>query len=269
MRILFLALGLCTGALFPLAARAQQEEETAHRVIRSLHQSIYREAELEGGSPEAWSKMEDDAVSALAELAAQNAELLIVANAKGELPLTLAARLGYAPVVKELLRHPKVLAAIGQKDDQGLDAYARASLAQRTTLQACHPEMENPFALVPFYVTQPYYDHRQPYRQILNMLHEAGAPNTQLEAKTYWLKTCTNSDPTSRQAVEEAQNLSETLVELQKSIHLERQYADVEKSAKIFRELFEPRVKSGKMSEEELAQLIDQLYLEKGLTPPN
>lgn len=268
MRFLNCPLFVISWMALPFAAAATEPATSAHDIVKDMGRAIYVQAERNGGSPAIWDGIENQTVAALSALAATDPGLLVIQDEDGNTPLLLAAKLGYSPILAELLRYPEVQQTIDTENSQGLSAYGFSILAQRETLFACHPEVSNPFALVPFLVTQPYYQHRDPYPQIRGMLSEAGADRTQARAKTFWLENCSTTVTEDRLAVRLSGDLLVTLQHIQNKVEKRRQQQEAAEQAATLLEIFWPQIQSGKMPKDELKLLADQLYYSKGLEPP-
>lgn len=168
-------------------AKEQAQPPSAHDVIGQLDRSIYVMAEQTDGSPAQWDMTESEALSAMRHVIRTATETLTTPNKKGRNPLTRAVTRGYTGLVELLLQQPRAIPLINQKGTDGLDAYDHALLAFSMTLLACRPDTENPFALVPFLVTQPYYADRDPFPKIKALLADAGADTNEEHARQTWL----------------------------------------------------------------------------------
>ncbi len=248
-----------------LAAPARAETSQAHEVVRTLGSQIYQLGERTGGTPTDWSALEAQAVAELRDLPT---DALIAVNDKGRTPLAVAAMAGFTPLVQALLATPEVRAQIDRKGHDRLDAHDLALLADRQTLQACHPTSENPFALVPFWVVQPYYDNRAPYPQIAALLVQSGADPDQTTARASWLSRCTDAHPDDRAEIAISTDLTASLLAAQHRASDRAKRAELDKAAADLRDMLSTWVASGKMTQADADAMIDSLYLDKGLEPP-
>ncbi|MBO9478882.1 hypothetical protein J7382_15145 [Shimia sp. R11_0] len=117
-------------------------------------------------------------------------------------------------------------------------------------------------------VTQPYYEARKPYPEILTLLEEAGADPSQETARTLWLKNCSNPSTEHQQAIATSSNLPQTLADIRHDVDRQAKLQEIRESADLLREIFAPRVQSGKMSQQELDAEIAKLYAQSGFEPP-
>lgn len=101
----------------------------------------------------------------------------------------------------------------------------------------------NPFRLVPFTVTQPYYSDRDPYPAIRAQLSAAGAGTDIAPLKTFWLETCSNDDPKLRAAVADAtpSTLFAILLEGQRRALIQNCQTKVREKNEVLREMFAER----------------------------
>ncbi|MBT8458762.1 MAG: hypothetical protein KJN60_03740 [Boseongicola sp.] len=136
------------------------------------------------------------------------------------------------------------------------------------TILACHPDMDNPFVLVPFFVKLPYYAHRKPYPRIHKLLIEAGADTSSRSAKEFWLSRCSQSDAAVRTNVEYSEDLYSTLTEVSLAVGREKQLKDLEDRVELFRELIQLMPAATRPSSFELEQQIQQMYRDEGFEPP-
>ncbi|KIC51883.1 ankyrin repeat domain-containing protein [Tateyamaria sp. ANG-S1] len=260
MRVVLMWLVMVTGAWAQENAPASVSELT-----NDIANQIYRLAERTGGSDREWTAIEEKATARLLSLIETDADAIL---AEGAPALMAVAKNGYAFLMEPLLAHPGIVAQIDEVDENGLTALDHARLGIKQTLRACHPQIDNPFALVPYLVTQPYYASRAPYPEIIALLTAAGADPTMERARSQWLETCTNGFAEMQSEVATSINLFETLLDLEtRVVRIERR-REVDESAAMLREIFQPRVDAGKMSAQELAESIDQLYRNTGLEPP-
>lgn len=141
--------------------------------------------------------------------------LLIERNETGQTPLIAAAFMGYPNVIKELLRSNVTLSAINATNQLGLSAWVSANIGYRQAIWACQPKVfENPFVLVPIFVSRPYYlQDDNPYHKSRDLLAAAGAKADMAEAKQFWLNHCTDQTKTTRQRVTASQDLLATVLD--------------------------------------------------------
>lgn len=138
-----------TACCFTTQAFAQERGADVFKVISAFRNDLYRMGETTGDGEIEWQSLE---ISATAELISflddWQAEDAAV-NERGRTPLHEAAGQGFYFLLEQLIDHEKFRGLINHKDEDGLTAYALVHLAQSETLVACHPELENPFVLVP------------------------------------------------------------------------------------------------------------------------
>jgi len=270
-------LALVTAAIWGITALcAQAKEQTnnqahptsAHDVIRHLDRSLYVMAEQTGGSPAQWDMAESDALSAMRHVIRTAPETLTTPDKKGRNPLTRAVTRGYTDLVELLLQQPQAISVINHKGTDGLDAYDHALLAFSMTLVACRPDTENPFTLVPYLVTQPYYADRDPFPKIKALLADAGADTGEDHARQTWLAYCTNEHPQDRQDVRASTDLQATMFAVQARATQRNKRSEIEASVATYREIFEPWVDSGRLSAKQFETDIANLYRDAGLDPP-
>ncbi|MEX0283237.1 MAG: ankyrin repeat domain-containing protein [Paracoccaceae bacterium] len=266
MRWLVLWLGLALGAGSSLSA--QDRATPGHQVSEDFGGALYNTGERTGGSDAEWRVLEHNAVEAINTLAETNRQALVLFNEKGRTPLMQAAAQGHAIIVRALLAYPEVQHSVSTEDDEGLDAYDHALLQFRTTLQGCHPKADNPFALIPYLVTRPYYQSRQPYAEILNLLADHGADTEQETARAVWMAWCSNENDDDRQRIAEAQDVATAISAVQYQVERRKLRVETDEDADLLRELFSPRVNAGKMTQSALDAQIAELYRSKGLEPP-
>lgn len=140
---------------------------------------------------------------------------LVEKNESGQTPLMAAAFMGYAELVKELLKSDTVKRGIDDLNLQGLSAWLYANLAFRQAAWACNPTiLDNPFGLVPLLVTQPYYQEsaESPYKTTRRLLEEAGAKADLAQAKQSWQVNCKQQISATRKKVEESSDLLDTVL---------------------------------------------------------
>lgn len=261
-------LSIVTGLLFASASLAQVATGPMFTLQKKHSRQLYVMAETTGGSDSEWSDWEDAARKAVRlELATGQNDLGLVDD-KGNTVLHLAAAKGFLFVVEELLKSAQVRTTLQQRNEANLSAFDVASLATAQTLKACHPEMENPFALVPYLVQHPYYQSRQPFEKIQKALVHAGADSDQAAARQHWLDACTNTDPRTRLKVESADNLTAVLLEIAQDVQEQSIRREVDENVKFFLHLIEDMPERLRPSPEELKRQIAKLYTDKGLLPP-
>lgn len=140
---------------------------------------------------------------------------LVEKNESGQTPLMAAAFMGYAELVKELLKSDTVKRGIDDLNPQGLSAWLYANLAFRQAAWACNPTiLDNPFGLVPLLVTQPYYQQsaESPYKTTRRLLEEGGAKADLAQAKQSWQVNCKQQTSATRKKVEESSDLLDTVL---------------------------------------------------------
>lgn len=269
MRIRVHGLFVTLLAVFASVASAETRQDTIHGVLDWFGNQIYVLGETTGGTPESWTQLEQQGIRRIALIASQSPHELTAQDEKGRTPLAIAAMRGYAPFVSKLLTYGAVRDDIESVGQDGLSAYDLALLANRQTLQACHPNANNPFILVPFWVTQPYYENRAPYHQITQVLRQAGANAEQQTAKKSWLSRCRHAHPEDRATIEASTHLLTSLLSVQARAEERAKRAELDEKADVLRELFAPRVKAGKMSEQDVENAVAQLYRRAGIDPEN
>ena len=124
-----------------MQAFAKERGADVFKVISAFRNDLNRMGETTGGGEIEWQSLEISAtaelISILDDWQAEDADV----NERGRTPLHEVAGQGFYFLLEQLIDH---------KDEDGLTAYALAHLAQSETLVACHPELENPFVLVPY-----------------------------------------------------------------------------------------------------------------------
>ncbi|MEP4037265.1 hypothetical protein [Pseudophaeobacter sp.] len=171
-------------------------------------------AERTGGSDQGWKAAETALLEKWQHLSSMAQLKPLDTDEKGRNLLMQSAAKGYGFAVAYLLSLPELREIIDLRDAKGLSAYDMAQLANTQTLLACHPDQEkmNPFVLVPFLVTQPYYTSRAPFPEITRMLAQAGATEDLTAARRFWLETCSNKDAKLRARVNTTTALHEELI---------------------------------------------------------
>jgi len=199
--------------LTSVASAAQDAGVNAgFEALSQFANDIYVLGEQTGGSPPEWDRAEAELIKKLTVLQGQG-RLDLSASGENELTLLAAASLrGYAFAVKWLLDKTAAIETLERPDKNGLAPYQYAVFSQRPTLRACHPVIENPFALVPFLVVLPYMANRYPYPKIMAMLEAAGADLDVSALRRFWLETCSNPDENLRKKIAETTELREALL---------------------------------------------------------
>jgi len=268
-----LALRYVLSSLLALLLLAQsgfsQSSDDVFGVISKFSGDLYTLGEWNGGSEAEWTQLEQSSADKLKLALAgmdQDADLL---NAKGRTPLHQASALGFGHLVEVMLQDDRLLALLDTQDQDGLTAFEHALLAMKENLLACHPRAENPFVLVPYYVTLPYYEVRQPYTKVQALLQSAGAKAGSETAKEVWAARCTQDDEDARAQVSDAVNLYATLKEISQNERDAALLAELEKQADLYRELIQTLSGASRPSAEEVKLFIDQLYRDKGFEPPD
>ena len=93
-------------------------------------------------------------------------------------PLMFASMNGYLQVVDELLRYESVRKTLEQPGPFGLTAWQLSNLAPKLSLLVMNPTIRSePFWLIPYIVTTPYYLHEAyaPYQRVRAAIAAAGA----------------------------------------------------------------------------------------------
>ncbi|MBE1292302.1 MAG: hypothetical protein GJ677_07410 [Rhodobacteraceae bacterium] len=255
------------GMAHPVWSEAPPED--ANDVVRGLSKSIYTAGELTGGDQEEWTVLELESVRALEAVAASDKSAFLKTDKHGRTPLINAAANGLYPLVRAILDSPQTQQDLNATDDDGLTAYHHALLSLNIHLQVCAPDANNPFALVPFYVSMPYYLDRNPYPKVLKALQDAGADTSQDAAKSYWLENCPNQSPRQREMVSETTDLFATLSTIQLELETAAKRQKVEEGIEILELVMRPSIEAGKATQDELDSAIETLYREAGLTPPS
>jgi len=186
---------------------AQMALADAGDVLRGFAEDLYATSEATGGSPEVWDRLEEQALSGLAQ-----AQSLTAPGDRGRTPLMVAAANGYGFAVRWLLARPEVRATLDARDDDGLNAWDLAQLALRQTAFACRPRVQNAAVVVPVMAGLPYYLYRQPYPGIANALAGAGADTGTAELRAHWLSVCPRSAPDLRAAIARGAPVQPTLM---------------------------------------------------------
>jgi ankyrin repeat protein len=263
-------LSLCISFLicFVSHAIAQDAPTDAFSVISRLSNGLYKTGELTGGSKAEWQSLEELAVSdidsALQDLEANSS----VRNEQGRTPLHEASAEGFHLLVEAILSNEIGKTWINSEDKNGLTAFEHAQLAIPQTMMACHPEVENPFVLVPYLVKLPYYHYRDPFPKVHTMLVQAGANTSTRSAKEFWLKACSQSDPEVRAMVEGSEDLYATFTEVSLAVEMEKRLREIEEKAQILRELTPLMPTSTRPSPDELKEQIQEMYRNEGFEPP-
>ncbi|MDO6483629.1 hypothetical protein [Shimia thalassica] len=247
---------------------AQERKDGVFSVITAFGRDLYRTGELSGGSKEEWQSLEETAANAMTSALQTLESDDSVSNDRGRTPLHEASAQGFHVLVELLLDHERGKQWLNSEDKEGLTAYEHAQLALSETLLACHPEVENPFVLVPFIVKSPYYKHRKPYLRIHELLLNAGADSSLGSAKELWLIRCSQSDLNIRRKVEQGADLYSTLTEVSLTIAKEKQLKELEEKVELLRQLTQLMPASTRPTSEELEQQIKQLYRDEGFEPP-
>lgn len=263
--ILILLVACC----FTTQAVAQERYADVFEVVSAFRNDLYRMGETTGGGEIEWQSLE---ISATAELISVldnwQAEDPVV-NERGRTPLHEAAGHGFYFLLEQLIEHENFRGLINHKDEDGLTAFALAHLAQSETLIACHPELENPFVLVPYLVKYPYYEFRRPYPRVHALLINAGADTSLETAKKFWLDACSQPDSTIRKDVENTDNLYSTLKAASLFVQQRMKADEVAERAERLREINQLMPASKRRSAKEIRALIDKMYREEGLEPPS
>ena len=233
--------------LWPACLLAQDLPKSGLEALTQFTRTIYVIGEKTGGSPEEWLLAEQQLIANLDALRASNALDLAETDKSGKTLLMRAAAEGVLPAVTWVLDHSSALPPdfLDLRDENGLSAFAHAVLGQRQTLLACHPDMErmNPFRLVPFTVTQPYYKDRDPYPATQAQLSAARAGTDIAPLKTFWLEACSNDDPKLRAEVADAtpSTLFIVLLEGQHRALIQNCQTKVRETNEVLREMFAER----------------------------
>jgi len=207
------ALALAVSAIAPAAAA-----QSAHEVIGALPDRFYVIGETTGDLAEFDAALHEAAaeIGALIDAATTESEAasLVLADGRGRTPLRLAASYGYAPLVEALLQSPTVIRSIDERDDAGLSAWDHAILAQRQSIWACRSMFSlDPFAWIPLVVSSAWYQARDPYSRIRQLLERAGAPADVERPRTFWLERCDEQSAATRTAVASSTDLQATLLD--------------------------------------------------------
>lgn len=257
--------------LFVFGSQATGETKTADAfaVIKDFGRALYVTAERTGGSVEEWDLLEEQAATAMIvalEAAATTAPML---DEKGATPLHLASSNGYLFLVTLILDNDVSGPWLNLRDQDGLTPYERAMLAFPETLMACHPETENPFALIPFTVKSPYYADRQPFEEIQNQLVQKGALKNTENARRLWLAKCSNQNALARGNVETAEDLYGALTTISVTVDRERRKQALEKNVEFLIELTNLMPASKRSTPEVLQEQIREMYRKEGFEPPD
>jgi hypothetical protein len=205
---------LCAASCVNDEADAAEGIAKPHQLIVNLQRRMYVVGETSGRLDD-FAAAERQAAADIRRWVNGFQGFLVEKNAAGQVPLMVAASLGYAEVVGELLKAKNVRDAIDGVDGRGLSAWIHANFAFRQTLWVCNPSVfEDPFAWVPLAVTLPYYQESadNPYRKIRRLLEEAGAKADRERAKRFWQDNCTRQAEGTRAKVEASDDLLETVL---------------------------------------------------------
>lgn len=254
---------------FTPSAHAKSADALPIEIIKDFRNDLYVMAERTGGSVEEWNSLEQQAIEALNASLENAGQDAVLSNERGRNALHVAAADGFLFLLDPLLKDDRLRAEINATDADGMTPYDYAVLALPLTLQACHPESENPFLLVPYMVKLPYYLDRQPFEAILASLERAGADTDLSRARHWWLSKCSNADPAARQGVETSQDLHGSLLDLTEKVLVQKERQDVDKKVELYKELVELMPDRTKPSPEEIKDQIRQFYLEAGMSPPS
>ncbi|MCP5071964.1 MAG: hypothetical protein GY947_01550 [Rhodobacteraceae bacterium] len=210
-----------------------------HQVLKDFSNQIYVMAERNGGSPEQWDSAEASAIGLLKEIASTDETQLIELDVKGRTPLIAASASGHLFFVSELLKSDIVRSKLNNKDEAGLTAYGHSLLSRNQTLLGCHPDAENPFLLIPFYVKQPYFNNRRPYGPMANVLQQAGADTDQTDARNKWLEFCSNKDESDRALLAGGTDLQLAVFEISKRVAVRKELAKLDEVIALFADMRE------------------------------
>lgn len=248
---LILAL-LVTSTFNSSFAQTTEDHLPVHAIISEFSQKIYVSMELTGPDAELWSEFEEDAIAQLDTIDINRNQALTAQDEKGRTPLGAATLMGMYFFADALLNEKVVRDSIEVADNKGLTAYSHALIAYRQTLLACHPDVDNPFVIIPFYIKQPYYKSRNPYPQLLVALSKATANTDQEPAKESWLEYCTNSDESDRALVRNSVNLQADLLSMVRVHGLRAVEIEIEEMRPSLEEL----VELGIISTDEMEEVL-------------
>lgn len=173
-------------------ALAQSTPQTPHDLIQTLQKRINIISEV-SGNRDSYDKAEQKAVEGIWAYLKDNGDLsqLTAKNNNQMTPLSAAAYMGYASVVKELLQHPSVVADIEQTDKYKATAWDYSNFALRRSMIVCNPTIIfRTFSLVPFMVTQAYYQDHNAYAKTRKHLEDAGAIVNMDRSRERWNALC-------------------------------------------------------------------------------
>lgn len=243
---------------------AEDSAPDLFEIVSDFRSKIYQTGERTGGSEEEWLALEQTAGSAMKQ-ALQNRELSDpVVNEKGQTPLHVAAAEGFSFLVDVILSDPIGNSWINMLEGRGLTPYEYAQIATPETVLACHPEIENPFVLVPFFVKAPYYRSRSPFPKIHAALTVAGTDRSIQSAKNYWLENCAQQDEVLRAKVQQTEKLYETLQEISIGVARQNRLKELNQIEQDLRELNDLIPLPSRLSPKELEEQIDQMYRDEG-----
>lgn len=209
---LFCLLFALFNVLFAVPAVASdQTPQSAFDVISGFSNDIYVIGELNGGNEKDWAEKEATAAQNMIRALHSYDTVQHVKDKNGRTPLHYASRRGFHFLVEIILNHEIGVGWINAQDRYGLTPYALSQLAIADTLLFCHPEIKNPFVLVPYLVTRPYYENRDPYPKIHKLLLAHNANPVPDDAKAYWLNNCSQKDDDLRNKVTTTSDLYTTL----------------------------------------------------------
>lgn len=210
------AMLLLMAAGFAHSAPAADAPRTPLTILRQLADRIYVAGET-NGSAAAMIAAEADAAAEVRKYIASGATDGLLADAKGQAPLAMAAYMGYPNVAAALLTSREVRSHVNDADPNAITPWMAATLSMRQAMWACQPGVfENPFSFVPMLVTQPYYvgNPVPPYRRTREVLEQAGARADMGKAKEFWLTRCAAQSAEVRSKVQASSDLQATVQSL-------------------------------------------------------
>lgn len=183
-------------------------------ILKNLQNDIYVRGEVDGNFKKAEVKALDEFKNFIKNNSDKN--LLIEKNSIGQTPLIISSFMGYDFMVKELLKHDIVKRDIDRIDDKNATAWMYSNFAFRQSVFACHGDalVGNPFSFVPLLVTYPFYSEAKPnrYKNIRQMLEEAGATPNQNNTKKLWMDTCKKQDKSTKKNIQNAKDMLDVAI---------------------------------------------------------
>jgi ABC-type transport system substrate-binding protein len=211
----FLSPVCCLVLSLPHTALCADAPKTPHQIINELQDRMYSIGETSGRFSDFVAAEERAAGEIDAYVASGITDGLVEKNSNGMTPVMSASFMGYPDLVIALLKSQTARAAIDDVSAKGISAWLYANLAYRQSMWICNPgALHDPFAFVPLFVTQPYYQQsaENPYKKIRQLLERAGAKADMARAKQFWQDNCKNQEAATRAKIAQGNDLLETVL---------------------------------------------------------